>query len=335
MPIYRCNQCSFVSEDAVSPIGSKVACGRCGNACTVYGTVFYVEKLVERYFSARREVLALQQADAPPPADDAAGAGTANGSAASLGDADPHNTTLLATAEQHAPLQAWFAARQIEAKLDYSQVDTSGFFDDAAQMLGEGYALFGELIERVCFAYRKSHSYVNLELVNVSQKDAQAINTLCRQLYSHTFFARYHYQKPEKIVRLTLQTAPNIRQFFDGGWLEWYAFMELVKHHQQRGEAFSCARSAKVVFANEDLHELDVISLPQGQAPICIECKSGEFRRDIDKYLRLRKRLGLDRSRFIICAADLSDEQAAGLTAMYELTFVNLQSLGAHLQTLN
>ena len=75
-------------------------------------------------------------------------------------------------------------------------------------------------------------------------------------------------------------------------------------------------------------------SLPQGQAPIYIECKSGEFRRDIDKYLRLRKRLGLERSRFIICAADLTDEQAAGLTAMYELTFVNLPSLGTHLQTL-
>ena len=354
MPIYRCNQCSFVSEDATSPIGSKISCARCGVACTVYGTVFYVEKLVERYFSARRELAALQQAEAEAEPETAATAtatttamgnaalasasslnrnGNGNGNAI-LADANLHNTRALATAEQHAPLQAWFASRQIEARLDFAQVDTSGFFDDAAQMLGEGYALYAELIERVRFAYRKSHSGVNLELANLSQKDAQAINTLCRQLYSHTFFARYQYQKPEKIIRLTLQTAPNVRQFFDGGWLEWYVFMELLKHHQQRGEAFSCARSAKVVFANEDLHELDVISLPQGQAPICIECKSGEFRRDIDKYLRLRKRLGLERNRFIICAADLSDEQAAGLSAMYELTFVNLQSLNAHLQTL-
>ena len=340
MPIYRCNQCSFVSEDAISPIGSKLACGRCGTACTVYGTVFYVEKLVERYFAARRELAALQQAEAAPAQDSTAPASapTGNGAARparhSLGDTDLHNTCLLATAEQHAPLQAWFAARQIDARLEPAQVDTSGFFDDAAVLIGQGYALYAELMERVRFAYRKSHGWVNLELANLSQKDAQAINALCRQLYSHTFFARYHYQKQEKIVRLTLQTAPNVRQFFEGGWLEWYAFMELVKHHQQRGEAFSCTRGAKVVFANEDLHELDVISLPQGQAPICIECKSGEFRRDIDKYLRLRKRLGLERSRFIICAADLSDEQAAGLSAMYELTFVNLQSLNAHLRTL-
>ncbi len=333
MPIYRCNHCGLISEETAGTPGSTMPCARCGTTATVFGTVFYVEKVLERYFVAVRELKALQQAEADAP-QEATEAEAARAEVSARQGVDLNNTQLLATAEQHAPLQQWFAAHQIEARFDYGAVDTSGFFDDAAQLIGDQHALFGELVERVRWAYRKSHSWVNLELGTLAQKDAQAINTLCRQLYSHTFFARYQYQKPEKIVRLTLQTAPNVRQFFDGGWLEWYAFMELIKHHQQRGEAFSCARSAKVVFANEDLHELDVISLPQGQAPICIECKSGEFRRDIDKYLRLRKRLGLERSRFIVCAADLSDGQAAGLTAMYELTFVNLQSLQTHLQTL-
>lgn len=304
----------------------------------VYGTVFYVEKLVERYFSALREVAALQQPDKPvedvPSPSTTGPASVRVVPSETLAGIDPNNTTLLATAEQHAPLQAWFSARKIEARFDYTLVDTSGFFDDAARMLGEGHALYAELIDRVRFAYRKSHGWINLELGNLSQKDAQAINTLCRQLYSHTFFSRYHYQKPEKIVRLTLQTAPAVRQFFEGGWLEWYAFIELLTQLREHGRPASCARSVKVVFPNEDLHELDVIALPEGQAPICIECKSGEFRRDIDKYLRLRKRLGIDRSRFIICATDLNDEQAAGLTTMYELTFVNLESLGRHLQTL-
>ena len=85
------------------------------------------------------------------------------------------------------------------------------------------------------------------------------------------------------------------------------------------------------MFPNEDAHELDVVVLPAGRPPICIECKAGEFRRDIDKYVRLKRRLGLERSHFIICVTDLSDEQVAGLNAMYELTFV---SLGALPQTL-
>ncbi len=65
MAIYRCNQCGYVSEDAVSAVGAKVPCAKCGTACTVYGTVFYVEKLVERYFAALRELAALKEADSP------------------------------------------------------------------------------------------------------------------------------------------------------------------------------------------------------------------------------------------------------------------------------
>lgn len=336
MSIYRCNQCSFVSEDLATPVGTKVACGRCGNLSMVYGTVFYVEKIVERYVAALREVAALQQADKPTAQEDAAQAVAQSTptSASTLAGINANNTALLATAEQHAPLSAWFSTRQMEARFDYGSVDTRGFFDDAARQIGDQYGLFKELMERVCFAYRKSHSWVNLELANLSQRDAQAINTLCRQLYSHTFFARYHYQKPEKTLRLTLQPAAAMRQFFEGGWLEWYAFMLQLEQANAAGRPFSCARGVKVVLPNEDLHELDVVCLPQGGTPVCIECKSGEFRRDIDKYLRLRKRLALPRTHFVICAADLDDEQAAGLSAMYELTFVSLNALPNYLKNL-
>ena len=251
-----------------------------------------------------------------------------------LRDARHSESLALSSAEQHAPLKNWFASNQIEAQFDHANVDISGFFDDAAKKLGDEYERFGELIDRVRYAYRKNHSWVNLELGKLAQKDAQAVNNLCRQLYEHTFFARYHYQKPEKIVRLTLQTAPAVRQFFDGGWLEWYALMSLLDHTRSRSSSFSCARGVKIVFPNEDLHELDVVCLPQGQQPICIECKSGEFRRDIDKYLKLRKRLNIDRSRFLICSVDLTQEQAEGLSAMYELSFVNIQMLKEHLQKL-
>jgi hypothetical protein len=241
---------------------------------------------------------------------------------------------MLATPEQLAPLKSWFAQRQIDAKFDYTLVDTSGFFDDAARALGENYALFAELLDRVRYAYRNSHSGLNLELASLSQKDGQAVNALCRQFYSHTLFTRYNYQKPEKIVRLTLQTVPAVKQFFEGAWLEWFALIELVEQLKAKKRNYSCGRGIKVVFHNEDLHEIDVMAVVDGQAPIFIECKTGEFRRDIDKFLRLKKRLGLTRHQFIICASDLTDEQAAGLSAMYELTFANLSTLAAKLQAL-
>lgn len=243
-----------------------------------------------------------------------------------------HNTALLATPEQHQPLKQWFAARQVEAQFDYAAVDTTGFFDDAARALGDNLALFAELLDRIRYAYRNSHSGLNLELANLSQKDAQALNNLCRQFHSHTLFATYRYQKPEKIVRLTLQTATTVRRFFEGGWLEWFALVELLEQLKAKKRPFSCARGVKVVFPNEDLHEIDVMALVNNQTAIYIECKIGEFRREIDKFLKLKKRLNLSCSQFIICSSNLTEELASGLTAIYDLSFANLTTLPAKLQ---
>ncbi|WP_180132231.1 hypothetical protein [Rhodoferax sp. BLA1] len=335
MPIYRCNKCGFIAETVPLLPDSKIPCARCAHPSSVYDTVFFAEKLVEKYFAALREIEALKAADQPAaPANPIASspAPSAIPPAVPLDQLNIHNTSQLATTEQHLPLQQWFAARQIEARFDHAAVDTTGFFDDAARALSDNFALYGELLNRIRWAYRNSHSNVNLELANLSQKDAQALNNLCRQFHSHSLFATYRYQKVEKIVRLGLQTAPTVRQFFEGGWLEWFALITLLEQLKIKNRVFSCARGVKVVFANDDLHEIDVMALVNGQTPIYIECKTGEFRREIDKFLRLKKRLGIPHQQFIICASDLSDEQATGLSAMYELTFVNLKMLADKLQ---
>lgn len=338
MPIYRCNKCGFIAETSLALPGSKIPCGRCANQSTVYETVFFTQKLTERYFAALREIEALKTVDKPavPAAATSAEKPEAKGAddetTLALDQIDLHNTAHLATPEQHQPLKQWFDARQIEVRFDYAAVDTSGFFDDAASTLGDNFALAGELLDRIRWAYRNGHSNVNLELAKLGQKDAQALNNLCRQFYSHTLFARYYYQKPEKIVRLTLQTATNVRQFFEGGWLEWFVLVELLAQLKVKKRKFSCARGVKVTFPNEDLHEIDLMALVDDQTPVYIECKTGEFRREIDKFLRLKKRLDLTRQQFIICACDLSDEQASGLSAMYDLTFANLSTLPAKLQ---
>jgi hypothetical protein len=336
MPIYRCNKCGFIAETVPLLPGSKRPCERCAHPSTVYETVFFAEKLTERYFAALREIEALKVGHAAPPAVPAqtAAAPAVQASPLALDQLNLHNTALLATPEQHHPLKQWFAAHQIEAQFDHAAVDTTGFFDDAARALGENLALFGELLNRIRYAYRNSHSGLNLELASLSQKDAQSLNTLCRQFHSQSLFATYRYQKPEKIVRLTLQTAPAVRQFFEGGWLEWWVLISLLEQLRAQKRAFSCARGVKVVFPNEDLHEIDVMALVDGQTPIYIECKTGEFRREIDKFLRLKKRLGIPRQQFIICASELSAEQAAGLSAMYEMSFVNLDTLAAKLQSI-
>lgn len=196
MPIYRCNQCSFVSEDA------RYTHRHSRSLWTLWQPQYGLRHQGSTLKSllsdiALREVNALQQADKPN-TDEAETQTTAEESTpptSALASIDPSNTAMLATAEQHAPLLTWFAARQIEVRFDYTLVDTSGFFDDAARMLGDRYELYAELIDRVRFAYRKSHTWISLELSKLSQKTHKQSTHYAVRLYSHTFFARYHYQK--------------------------------------------------------------------------------------------------------------------------------------------
>ena len=327
MPVYRCKQCGHVSESPVA--GLQVPCAACQAPCSVYDTAFYLRKLIERYSATVRE-LKLLQAESDQ-------RGTRPQTAPATEVTPPKDEVDLddlATAQQHAPLEGWLRSRKIGAEFDHSNVDTSGYFDEAAQQLGQRFDLLGELVQRVAWSYRKSHTGLNVDLTQSSQKDVQTITQFCRDLYTHALFSRYHYQKPEKVLRLSLQPAPKVRQFFEGAWLEWYALLEVIAQVKRQRLSLSCARGVKILFPNEDVHELDVLALPGGQGPVCIECKTGEFRRDIDKYQRLRKRLGIDQSRFVICVTELADEQAASLSAMYDLTFVNVKTLRKHLKVI-
>jgi hypothetical protein len=110
--------------------------------------------------------------------------------------------------------------------------------------------------------------------------------------------------------------------------------MKLLEFFRERQVSTACLRNLSLTFPNEDRHELDVFFLVNGRLPVCIECKSGEFRRDIEKYAALRQRLNLEKPQFLLCAAGLSAEKAQGLTSMYDVTFVNEHNFLPHIEGL-
>ncbi len=326
MALLRCNKCGHVAEASADQIGTNTPCPACGNHVPVYDTVLFVRKVLQQYFALQDEVKQLRAGSAP--------ADVAAMPAPATADIDFHNTEHLTSETWHAEIVAWFQRRQIQVRTSPDAVNTTGFFDEFAVEIGDNYPLLGDVVGKIRWAQQKDVPSFSLKLGELSQKDGQAINAFCKRLYEHTFLSKYFYQKQDKLGRATIQTAPAIRSFFAGDWLEWYALMKLLAFFQARQKAFSCTRNLSVIFPNEDLHELDVFFLVEGNTPVCIECKTGEFRQDIDKYLRLRKRLGIDRSQFILCCLGLGDEQAAGLSSMYELTFVNPTGLKDHLAKL-
>ena len=247
---------------------------------------------------------------------------------------DIHNTTELSNDQQYLPIIEWFAKKNVTVQVNPKELDTTGFFDEMALELGNNYETLREVSDKIKRIQKKGYTNINFQLAQKSQKNIQEITNFCNQLYKYSFVAKYFYQKQEKIIKLTLQTAPTIVQFFNGIWLEWFVFIKMFSFLQEKRVPFSGARSLTVTFPNEDYQELDGLFLIDNSTPICIECKTGEFRQDIDKYARLRKRLNIAPTHFLLCVAGLSDEQTQGLTSMYEITLVNEKSFLTHIERL-
>lgn len=336
MAIYRCNKCGSASELPQEAVGTTMDCRQCGQPVTVYDTVFFVRKVLEKYFALQTS---LKRAEAESVAEEPQGQTISppaqpGGSATGLEGINVFNTNLISSDLQHGPIYAWFSDRKIDIQPNHKAVDTTGFYDEVAVEIGRNYELFKMVVDQLRYAQSKNHSGVNFNLSKRAQKEAQAIVAFCRQLYDYSFVSKYFYQKTEKIVRLGVQGSPQIQGFFAGEWLEWFALMQVLEVCQVARKQVSCARNLTLTFPNEDIHELDVFFVLNGNEPVCIECKSGEFRPTIDKYVGLRKRLGLDPSRFVICVAGLPEDQAVGLGSMYDLTFVNESGLRRHLESL-
>ncbi|MBI3149723.1 MAG: hypothetical protein HYZ17_14545 [Betaproteobacteria bacterium] len=327
MAIFRCGKCAHLQEQPDGLVGANLACPQCGSMAPVYTTIHFVGRVLDKYFEARREIIRLK-ADATGARN---GAAIATEASVSLDEIDLLNTDYFASEMQHGPIYEWFRPKQIRVQANMRGVDTTGFFDEVALSIGGNLPVLKDVLERIRWAQQKEYASTTIHLEKKSAEDASDISAFCQRLYDFSFVAKCFHNRQENNVRLILQTAPAIRTFFNGEWLEWYALMSCMQYTKERKKRFSCARSLKITLQNNDSYELDVFMLIDGKQPICIECKSGEFRQDIERAVTLRKRLGISSNSFIMCVAGLSDEHAKGLSTMYDLTFANEQTLAAQL----
>ncbi|MCP4340675.1 MAG: DUF1887 family protein [Desulfobulbaceae bacterium] len=321
MALFRCNKCGHLREVASDYIGKSVKCPKCKEVAPIHDTVAFVESVIKKYRLQSRELQALKKQLATPEIAEITELEVVED--LSLEGIDIYNTNALTQENQYSAIIEWFQKSKIQVDVDLRAIDTTGFFDEVALDLGNQYEILRELIDKIKRIQRKGYTNVNFGLSSKSQKEVKAITSFCQQLYEYSFVAKYFYQKQDKLIRLTLQKAPTIVNFFTGEWMEWYVFIKLLEYFKEKQLPTSCLRSLMVKFPNEDSHELDVFFLVNNRIPICIECKSGEFRQHIDKYSKLRKRLHLDKEQFLLCVVGLSQEQAQGLTSMYDVTFVN------------
>lgn len=328
MAVFRCNECAYLQEVPAKHIGKAAKCPHCQQEGTIYDTVSFIEKILEKYSIQEKRLREIQEQLQPNKQKNSAGAAKK-----SLEEIDIYHTDALKSDEQYGPVLKWFEQQQIAVEFDPKSVDTTGFFDEIAVALGTNYDTLKEVVDQIKYVQKKGYLDVKLNLGKKSQEQIKQITAFCRNLLNYSFVAKYFYQKENRIIRLKLQTIPAIVNFFNGEWMEWLIFMRLLEFLQKTKLPFSCLRSASITFPNKDVHEIDIFFLINNSIPVCIECKSGQFQQYIDKYLTLRKRMHLNKENFLLCIIDLSQKQCEGLTGMHELTFVNESNFVAHLET--
>jgi hypothetical protein len=331
MAISRCNKCGAFAEHERERVGVQHDCVQCGASTLIYDTVFFVKKLSDMYFAQRKELNALRPSS---PTTEQVNAVAQVALEKFSENFDIHNSDLLSSDAQHAPIINWFKTKNINAIANIDAVDTTGFFDEAALAMGADYELLGEVCERIRYAQLKEFNSNLIYLDKKSKEDAIVLENFIQRLYDHSLIARCISNKKEKNIRIVLQNAPSVRRFFSGDWLEWYALMIGLRICKERKVEYACARNLTLSFPGNEKRELDVFFLINKTQPLYIECKSGDFRQELDKYVALRKRLNIDQKYFILCVADIDSEQCKGLSVMYGLTFLNTQTLGHHISTL-
>jgi hypothetical protein len=304
-------------------IGTNYSCTRCETSNPIYDTVLFINKVLEQFFAQKSELNALRTSASQPQEIEKDSA-----------EVDIHNSDWLSLDTQHRPIIDWLKSKTIVATINANAVDTTGFFDEAAVSIGSNYGLLGEVVERIRFAQQKEFDSIPIYLDKKSADDAKDIETFVRRLHEYSLVARCLPNKGDNKILLILQNAPNVRRFFAGEWLEWFALMTGVRICHERKAEYACARNLILSYPPNEKRELDVFFLINKTRPLYIECKTGEFRQDLDKYISLRKKLNIEQKYFILCVLDLDPEQCKGLSAMHGMTFVNVQTLGQHLSTL-
>ncbi|SFV63056.1 hypothetical protein MNB_SV-6-552 [hydrothermal vent metagenome] len=235
--------------------------------------------------------------------------------------------------DDYRPIIDWFAQKHIEVMIDKDAVDTRGFFDEVAITLGNNYSVLEGVLEQMRYIHRKGYDTVKISLENRSKEDISIIKNFCKEIYDYSFASRYYHDKKKNAIYLEIQKATKIANFFNGIWMEWYVYMMLLERFEKQELSYTLVKGIEIIYPNKDKNELDIFFIVDG-TPVCIECKSGEFRKDIDKYVKLRKRLKLNREHFIICAIGLDEIQTDGLSNTFDITFTNQNNLLEYIDTI-
>lgn len=222
------------------------------------------------------------------------------------------------TEERTSLLLSWLKNQHIDVKEYRRPEDEDEVFDALSMFLGDKYESLSRLHDLIRKNLQTGSSF-SLNLSGKSQEEIANNTNFCSQLNVYAFLSSYHYNSSAKTIYATPQKMGKVTNFFNGGWFERFVVKKISALFSENGLSYECLSNPKIVLQNGDSHELDMLFF-EGEQPLWIECKTGDYQAYINKYSTIRKTISVPKRRSVLIVLGIADALSAKLTSIFDIT---------------
>ncbi len=231
-------------------------------------------------------------------------------------------------------LTDFLANRGITIKTIAPEQESDEILDKLAVFIGSRFSSVKSVLDIIKSNMNAGKPF-KLSIKDLSQTAIADCTLLCTNLYSIALLTSYFYQKsPIYLIHAIPNTSPKALNFFSGQWLERFVKTQILSLLRERRLKYAIINNAQISLPNGDDFELDVLCSVE-ESIFWIEAKSGDYQRHIDKYAKMSKIMGLDKSHIFLVLTDsaVSDVLAEDLTKLYGITVSRIEKFAEHFAT--
>ncbi len=229
-------------------------------------------------------------------------------------------------------LQEFLCSRGITIKRIPPEQESDETLDRMSVFIGSKFESVRVLLELIKANMNSGRSF-SLSLKDESQQTIAHTTNLCTNLYNIAFLTAYRYQKsPVYQLYATPSTSPRALNFYSGEWLERFVKTQVIALLKARLLHFSYLCNSQITLPNGDDFELDMLFEAGGEI-FWLEAKTGDYRKHIEKYSRMSRMMGLDRSHTFMILADgsVTENIARDLGNLFGMTVVRIERFAEQL----
>ena len=196
--------------------------------------------------------------------------------------------------------------------------------DRIALFMGKRYNYIKNLYSRIKKALNKKN-FIRMDLKDRRPEEIGSITQLCHDLHEIAFLTKYSYDTRWKNLTAEVNLAPDVINFFTGGWLERCVRLMVIKAVKSVSNSvpISCLQNVEIKLPDGQDFELDLI-FKIGDEHFWFEAKTGDYQKYIDKYSKMSDLLGLDCKHAYMVLTDIAPAGAAALCSLFKMSVVRL-----------